>query len=402
LPRSTANQIFAPFIKTVNLQTEKANHGQAILRANQPQTKLRLSFDDLRNDYTEYTYEFEYCDRNWIPEERQENEFYEGTASKYIEDVTYASATKVGYAHYELLFPTNLERFIWSGNYLLHVRETESDSIVFTQRFVVVDPRITIKAEVKRTDDVRHQNYMQQIVFELYDNQKRIDDVSALDIIVTKNRSWDIFCRDYKPSFVNDNQISYLYTDHCYFEGGNEYRDFNMIEFKNISNNIIKVDITNKMKFHLWLDTDKPRSFLKYSTVSDINGRIKYTGDSRFFEPNQLDYATVHFTLDTDDPMLENEIYLFGELTSFQIDPEFRMNYNAETEKYEQSVLLKQGYYNYQYVVKSPYTKSIDESLIEGSHFETTNDYSIYVYYHSRLEDRDMLIGIERITSGVN
>ena len=78
------------------------------------------------------------------------------------------------------------------------------------------------------------------------------------------------------------------------------------------------------------------------------------------------------------------------------------MRYNAENEKYEQSLLLKQGYYNYQYVVKSPYEKGIDESLIEGTHFETNNDYSIYVYYHSSLEDRDMLIGIKRIKSGVN
>ncbi|HAW51846.1 MAG TPA: hypothetical protein DCX54_05880 [Flavobacteriales bacterium] len=398
--RNTSDQTFVPYIKTVLLQTDKANHGQAILRANQPQIKLRLSFDDLRNDYTEYTYEFEYCDRNWVPEERNEHEFYQGTASKYIEDVTYSSATKVGYAHYEVLFPPDLERFIWSGNYLLHVRESGSDSIVLTRRFVVVDPRITIKAEVKRTDDVRSQNYMQQIVFELFDNQNRIEDVSALDIVITKNRSWDIYCRDYKPSFVNDNQISYLYTDHCYFEGGNEYRDFNMIEFKNISNNIIKVDITNRMKYHMWLDTDKPRSFLKYSTAEDINGRIKYTGDSRSFEPTKLDYATIHFTLDTEDPMLQNEIYLFGEMTSFQIDTAFRMNYNPSNGLYERSALLKQGYYNYQYVVKSPYQTNMDESLIEGSHYETSNDYSIYVYYHSRLENRDMLIGIERISSG--
>ena len=128
LVQNTSNQIFTPYIKTVILQTESANHGQAILRANHPQAKLRLSFDDLHNDYTEYTYEFEYCDRNWIPEETEENEFYEGTSSKYIEDVSYSSATKIGYAHYELLFPPALDRFTWSGKYLIHVRNSESDS----------------------------------------------------------------------------------------------------------------------------------------------------------------------------------------------------------------------------------------------------------------------------------
>jgi hypothetical protein len=43
-------------------------------------------------------------------------------------------------------------------------------------------------------------------------------------------------------------------------------------------------------------------------------------------------------------------------------------------------MLLKQGYYNYQYLVKendSPYGK-VD--IIEGSHFSTENQYAIFAY----------------------
>ncbi|PKP28928.1 MAG: DUF5103 domain-containing protein, partial [Bacteroidetes bacterium HGW-Bacteroidetes-18] len=47
---------------------------------------------------------------------------------------------------------------------------------------------------------------------------------------------------------------------------------------------------------------------------------------------------------------------------------------------YETKLLLKQGFYNYQYV-----TKEIDGTInnhdIDGSFYQTENDYTVLVYY---------------------
>ena len=61
-------------------------------------------------------------------------------------------------------------------------------------------------------------------------------------------------------------------------------------------------------------------------------------------------------------------------------------------------ILLKQGYYNYQYITTDK-EKNLSTDLIEGNYFETNNEYTIYVYYKSPWERYERLVGIEKITS---
>ena len=100
--------------------------------------------------------------------------------------------------------------------------------------------------------------------------------------------------------------------------------------------------------------------------------------------------------------MFGHEIYLYGGLSNFELNESFKMIFNPKSGRYEISKLLKQGLYDYQYVVKSIYEKGPDESMLEGSHFETENDYTIFVYYTSIFEGYDQLFGIERINSRKN
>jgi hypothetical protein len=70
-----------------------------------------------------------------------------------------------------------------------------------------------------------------------------------------------------------------------------------------------------------------------------------------------------------------------------------RMQYNNQSESYQKSVLLKQGGYNYQYwFLPKNGTKAMLER-IEGSYWQTGNDYQIYVYHRAWGERYDRLIG---------
>jgi len=56
--------------------------------------------------------------------------------------------------------------------------------------------------------------------------------------------------------------------------------------------------------------------------------------------------------------------------------------------------LLKQGFYNYQYVlVKKKKNLIIDETFIEGNHWETQNKYTIFLYLQEEGTVYDKLIG---------
>ena len=67
--------------------------------------------------------------------------------------------------------------------------------------------------------------------------------------------------------------------------------------------------------------------------------------------------------------------------------------------KYEKKIQLKQGYYNYSYAVYDSLTNFVDIQHIEGSHYQTKNDYFIYVYYKQINDSYDQLIGFLKISS---
>lgn len=69
---------------------------------------------------------------------------------------------------------------------------------------------------------------------------------------------------------------------------------------------------------------------------------------------------------------------------------------------YECSLFLKQGYYNYSYVYLSDEQKGGDETLTEGNHWATNNEYAIYVYHRKRGTYYDQLVAIKRLQSHKN
>jgi hypothetical protein len=70
------------------------------------------------------------------------------------------------------------------------------------------------------------------------------------------------------------------------------------------------------------------------------------------------------------------------------------MQYDSVHQEYHSKILLKQGWYDYQYYVKSP---PLPPYYFEGSHFETENAYEILVYYRALQPRADLLIGYIRL-----
>ncbi|NEW84460.1 MAG: hypothetical protein GZ094_19125 [Mariniphaga sp.] len=99
------------------------------------------------------------------------------------------------------------------------------------------------------------------------------------------------------------------------------------------------------------------------------------------------------------DPLLGGEIYVFGGLSDWQCQPANKMKWNFESKLYEAALLVKQGFYDYQYVYVENGSNKIDDSLLEGSYVETENDYQIFVYYRGFSSRYDKLIGYRTINS---
>ena len=91
-------------------------------------------------------------------------------------------------------------------------------------------------------------------------------------------------------------------------------------------------------------------------------------------------------------------MYIFGQISDYGFPNSHRLKYNKEIGLYEADIYLKQGYYNYEYVLLKNDGDAIS-SFIEGTHFETINNYTIYIYHRESGENYDQLIGVKRISS---
>ena len=72
------------------------------------------------------------------------------------------------------------------------------------------------------------------------------------------------------------------------------------------------------------------------------------------------------------------------------------MEYDEETCSYQGRVLLKQGYYSYQYLVLRDDGSTMPVST-EGSFFQTVNKYQVLVYYRGLGGRTDRLVGFKEI-----
>ena len=76
-----------------------------------------------------------------------------------------------------------------------------------------------------------------------------------------------------------------------------------------------------------------------------------------------------------------------------------KMTYNYNRLGYEAVLYLKQGYYNYEYVLSDDSKSGGDETVTEGNHWDTENDYCIYVYHHKFGTYYDQLIGYKKVNT---
>jgi hypothetical protein len=194
------------------------------------------------------------------------------------------------------------------------------------------------------------------------------------------------------------NVIEYDNESDNLFDGGNEFRHIDLKSILHKTDRMLTSEFDTGY-YQIVLKTDEKRTFKVYETDDDINGKLLIKTEEGKNSSNEGDYAWVYFNLQSPNPILTGSVYLTGGLTNWQFNKASVMNYSYSRKSYYTRLLLKQGYYNYQYVVLETGSKCGDVAQIEGNHYETTNEYNIWVYYHTEGNDYDQLIGVASVQS---
>jgi len=392
---------YKSYIKTVLLHESTFDANPAILQFN-GREQLELSFDDLEGDKKEYAISFVHCSANWEPSDLVSAEYMNGFYEANIINYNYSTNTIQRYTHYSILFPQTNMQFTKTGNYIAYVYEDNNkEKIVLTKRFMIYENKITVLANIRQAMGNDEQYEKQHIDFSLLNSQYELTNpFTDLKIVITQNNRWDNAVNNIKPTFVEPTKLTYSLDDKSTFNGGNEFRYFDTRSLRTYTERVYDIYKDSTYIYHVELKNDELKTFKNYSFYNDLNGGFLIKNQDMVGSPDiEADYAWVHFFIPYDNAQGAGNFYVLGKLTEWRLNKTNRMTYNYKKMGYECNLFVKQGYYNYTYVYLKDDKKGGDETFTEGNHWETENDYTIYVYHRQRGTYYDQLVAIKRMNS---
>ncbi len=395
------DRIYVPNIKTVQLHESSWELSPPLIDFDAGQL-LELSFDDLDADNKSYWYTIIHCDAFWKPSNLQKQEYLGQSQEEQIQDFSQSAGPYQKYTHYYWIFPNNNIKILLTGNYLLKVYLAgKKDKPVFTKRFMVFSSKVSITGlahEAANAEDFQNKQEVDFSVF--YPGYNMINPATELKVVIQQNDRWDNAIFNIKPIFYKQNELSYDYDDgtNC-FDGGNEYRYVNSKNFTFITQFVEKIYHDS---LNVWQVIQKPEEIKNnetYSLYTDNNGRYIVRVEDQDSSQINADYCMVHFFLPFDYPRNDGNFYILGNLTSNLFLKENRFNFNYFTHGYDCQLYLKQGYFDYQIAFLEDGKTAADVTQIEGSHWKTENEYTVYVYDQQPGTFYDQLICVSKLNS---
>lgn len=359
--------------------------------------KFHISFDDLNLEIRHLKYTFIHCTHDWQPSQLNPIEYIDGFMEEDITQYDHSFNTIEPYMHYQADFPNENISITKSGNYVLFVYDDSPDNPILTRRFMVLEPvPAKISCDVHAAVDVSNRFSHQDVDFTVFTGGYNIrNPQQTVRATIQQNGRWDNakFGLVYRSGVGSELHFDYIDGRNS-FPGSSEFRTFDISTLRSNADRVVGISFVNHHT-HVYVLQDDARPYVAYESRGHIHGRCYYRNRDLNNDYSE-DYVFTHFTLKSSFPFTDGDVYVFGELTDWQLLDDAKLHYNKEFDFWETELLLKQGVYNYQYVYVPRGTNDlIDATYVEGSHYQTNNIYYIYVYYQEEGSSYDRLIGFQ-------
>ncbi len=352
---------------------------------------ITLRFDDLNADDSTYYYTIERANANWEKSDLFRADYMDGYDDIRIQDIAYSVGTLQSYIHYKLELPNAQTRITKSGNYILNIWD-DSRNLILRKPFVVLDQVIAVGAQVKRAQSIENIQTHQSVHININTEglSLRIPE-EQLKIFVAQNQTWQSWRSAGKATYTLGNKLEFTYKPETLFNAGNEYLFFETQDIRGGGGNVayvVRDSLFTSVLSPQWVRAGRP-----YTYAPDINGDFRINTFQGGNPHTESDYSNVVFSLFAEDFMFDAEHFVVGDFNQHNMTDDNKLMYNSNTERFETTMLLKQGIYNYKFTSKDS-ENQVYNNLISGSYWPTENTYWVFVYYRALGARCDELIAV--------
>ncbi len=355
------------------------------------QDQLHLQFETIGPESHSYRVTFTHHNPDWTPSGLTPDRFMDGFYTQIITGGTLNSRTRPYYRSYEFKFPGEGFAFLVSGNYMLHVEDSDTGEVIFNHPFYLVENegQITSFVEVIQTprQDLRvtHRPVSHYRLPDFVD-QPQFD----LTFLYTQNRFWGRGVRPREIDFSDPEEVRFETSEKQSFTGDYEFRVLNLNDLSGLNSTILDID-----------PASEPRKVVLRDDAEGFTDPVS-VGTPRPSGPNSSPHARyldVQFRFDTGMPVDSGKsLYLAGDFNDWQIRPEQRMDYNPNTGRWETSAVMKEGIYRYKYLLIEQET--INDLTFDTLFTDSEQEYHAFVYLREPNEFYYRLLQYNRFYRG--
>lgn len=385
------SRIHHPNIKTAFIQTsDRFLHPNVVLNLGSS-NEATLQFDDLGITYPSYYFRIIHCQADWKPSPLSDIEYLDDFNDIPLRNPSSSVGTKVPYVHYAV----PISSLKVSGNYIAMVynKRNKRDTVLCV-RFSVAEQLVKVQTSFSyaKTNTLRASH--QTIDFKLHiPPSLHFAGDDQLSIQVRQNhQSENLLKRLPEGQFnLQENSLTFpFFGQENAFPGSNEFR---LIDLRSSQQKLSFVDhvATGETINSVSTQIEQAQGLYPYVQRNDLNGAYVIESYENQENPLQADYVECTFRLKPTDSL--NDVFVAGGFNNFTFNAPLRLN--PVTGFLENTQMLKQGIYNYQFKSKNP-----PNVTLEGNHAQTENLYEVLVYYQKPGTRYDSLVGYTTVISG--
>lgn len=353
-------------------------------------TALTLEFDLMEQEGRPLSVYFQHADRTW-QRDLTSSQTLESFQDDRLVDYESSRGTEVPYVHYRYRFPNDDISFRISGNYVLRVTERgRRDSVLFEQPFFVAEEAggLKLRGESIVVPGQRQQS-LRPIARFLPPSEIRGDPFGYTTCFVRNGRLADTRCEE-RPLLIRQPELEFeLSREYAYAPSTAGY-ELDLSALRSTSQ-IARVD-RSQSPYRVTLDADYARFGGNPSSATYNGQSIVRAVLNDFRDPAvQGEYVETTFAFVPSSAQPYNRPFsIAGSFSDMDPTRGTTMEWNPARERYEGTVLLKQGRHQYFYSTSDPaFSKQVRENQDRGR-----STFSAFVYYNDDRRNTDRLLRV--------